>query len=137
MLTTKAHSLEQAVITMKELVNEQYVCAVGECGLDSSDGFPPLTDQLPWFRAQVELANECKKPLFVHERLAFAETMDILESCTVPVIIHCFTGTREECKLYVERGYSLSVSGFIIKDEGEEVQRMLKGRLDSSGETHD
>jgi TatD DNase family protein len=122
-------SLEQDVISMKGLVNDQYVCAVGECGLDATDGFPPLSDQLPWFRAQVELANECNKPLFIHERLAFAETMNILDSCTVPVIIHCFTGTQEECKLYIERGYSLSVSGFILKGTSEEVQLCLKEGL--------
>lgn len=122
-------SLEQAVFDIKELINEPYVCAVGECGLDASDGFPPLNDQLPWFRAQVQLANECDKPLFVHERLAFTETMEILESCTVPVIIHCFTGTRAECKLYIQRGYSLSVSGFILREGSDEVKACLREGL--------
>jgi TatD DNase family protein len=77
----------------------------------------------------VKLANELNKPLFVHERLAFRETMEILEDCTVPVIIHCFTGTREECKAYIERGYSLSVSGYILKDDGEEVRACLREGL--------
>jgi len=122
-------SLEHDIDSLKELVNQQYVCAVGECGLDASEGFPPLDDQLPWFRAQVQLANDCNKPLFVHERLAFEETIDILQDCTVPVIIHCFTGTREECIKYVERGYSVSVSGFIMKDGGEEVQACLEEGL--------
>jgi TatD DNase family protein len=109
-------SLEQDVESIKELVTRPFVCAVGECGLDASEGFPPLDDQLPWFRAQVQLAQTHNKALFVHERLAFEETMQILESCTVPVIIHCFTGSRDECKQYVKRGYSLSISGYIFKD---------------------
>lgn len=118
------------------------IAAIGECGLDASDGFPPLEDQIPWFEAQVQWAREFRLPLFVHERLAFLETMRILEDITmtttssttseqkqphpVPVIIHCFTGTREECAQYVARGYSLSVSGFIARKDGMEVRQCLE-----------
>ena len=121
--------LEQSVCSIKELVTQPCVCAVGECGLDASEGFPSLEDQLPWFRAQVQIAIECGKPLFVHERLAFHETMDSLERCPVPVIIHCFTGTRGECTQYVDRGYSLSVSGCIMKADGQEVRACLEEGL--------
>lgn len=116
-----------------------FIAAIGECGLDASDGFPPLEDQIPWFEAQVQWAREFRLPLFVHERLAFHETMRILEDITmmtsstnseqkqhqVPVIIHCFTGTREECAQYVARGYSFSVSGFLAKKDGMEVRQCL------------
>ena len=113
------------------------IAAIGECGLDTTDGFPPLEDQIPWFEAQVQWAREFRLPLFVHERLAFHETMRILKCVTtttseqnvqqepLPIIIHCFTGTREECAQYISRGYSLSVSGFIAKDAGKEVRQCL------------
>mmetsp|Transcript_2054 Transcript_2054/g.2335 ORF Transcript_2054/g.2335 Transcript_2054/m.2335 type:complete len:271 (+) Transcript_2054:2-814(+) len=118
---------------MKALLesNRALVCAVGECGLDTSDGFPPLSDQIPWFHAQVELAEKLQLPIFLHERFAFEETMKALQGINVPVIVHCFTGTREECKEYVSKGYSLSVSGFICKGgEGpEEVRACLEEGL--------
>lgn len=97
--------------------NKKWIVAIGECGLDASPGFPPIADQLPWFEAQVELAQELQLPLFVHERLAHAETLQILDTMTrpVPVLIHCFTGTPDECHAYVQRGYSLSFSGFVLK----------------------
>ena len=118
--------ISSSIDQMKELVmnHSHLVCAVGECGLDTTEGFPPLEQQLPWFRAQVQLAQECGKPLFVHERGAFRETMNILQDCSIPVIVHCFTGTRQECKAYIKRGYSLSISGFIVKDP--EVQACLR-----------
>jgi TatD DNase family protein len=97
----------------------RWCAAVGECGLDTSEGFPPLEDQLPWFQLQAGIAQNLGIPLFVHERLAFKETMKILEHVTVPVIIHCFTGTKQECAEYIERGYSISVSGFIMKEDAE------------------
>jgi TatD DNase family protein len=105
-----------------------WIAAIGECGLDASDGFPPIDEQLPWFQFQIEVAEEFQLPLFVHERLAFQETMKLLEKVTVPTIIHCFTGTQEECRAYVERGFYLSVSGYILKnDEGsQEVRKCLE-----------
>jgi TatD DNase family protein len=133
----------------------RWCCAIGECGLDGSEGFPPLTEQLPWFAAQLELAAtqpgpQPPYPLFIHERLAFAETLESLsryiehdeigESIPaaaamiisspasavvpltrprIPILIHCFTGTVSECRTYLERGYSLSVSGHIFRNDAQ------------------
>jgi TatD DNase family protein len=106
--------------------NSKHVAAVGECGLDASEGFPPIEDQIPWFEEQVKVAQELNLPLFVHERLAFEETIRILDGVDLPIIIHCFTGNTEECQKYVEQGYFLSVSGFIAKDGGDEVRKCLE-----------
>jgi TatD DNase family protein len=35
---------------LKILISSQYCLAVGECGLDFSDGFPPSSFQINWFR---------------------------------------------------------------------------------------
>jgi TatD DNase family protein len=118
-------SIEGDMQKLRELIRQRYVCAVGECGLDQCEGFPPLEDQLPWFRAQVELAQEVQKPLFVHERLAFEQTLKVLQDCTVPVIIHCFTGTPLECREYAKRGYYFSVSGYIFKQNAKETRACL------------
>lgn len=114
-------SLEQQMEICADLLETYapHIAAVGECGLDSSDGFPPIDDQIPWFQAQIALAEKFQKPLFVHERFAHQTTMELLADCTVPVIIHCFTGNLEECQAYIERGYYISLSGFICKDNEE------------------
>lgn len=130
----KDHSFEKCSETMKSLIrsNLDKCAAVGECGLDASDGFPPLEDQIPWFRLQVQVANEVNLPLFVHERLAFDQTLEILDQAKTPVIIHCFTGTREQCIEYVRRGYYISVSGYILKETNtnyEDVLNCLKERI--------
>ena len=114
-------SLEEHGNIIRSLIstNMDYCSAVGECGLDASEGFPPLEDQIPWFRLQVQIAQELGMPLFVHERLAFAECLEILEGVNVPVIIHCFTGTKEQCAEYVKRGYSISLSGYILRETND------------------
>jgi TatD DNase family protein len=103
--------------------------AIGECGLDVTEGFPPLDQQIPWFQAQVRWAQQLQMPLFVHERNAFHETTKLLQHTSVPVLIHCFTGTPSECQHYVERGYSISVSGHVCKPAGQSVRDCLSQRL--------
>ena len=123
----KEKSLEEYSDAMKSLIgnNNDKCAAVGECGLDASDGFPPIEDQIPWFRMQVQLANEFNLPLFVHERLAFDQTLEILENAKTPVIIHCFTGTKEQCIEYIRRGYHISVSGYILKETNTNFEDVL------------
>jgi len=113
--------------------NPNWVVAVGECGLDQAPGFPPLPEQIPWFTAQVQLAQERNRPLFVHERLASKETLEILqhhyshrvgdsdgtsddEDNQRRVIIHCFTGNAQELEQYLQAGYYISLAGgFLVK----------------------
>lgn len=126
-------SLDTTIKTLQDLLldekNKSVICAVGECGLDASEGFPVLQEQIPWLERQVQLAQDYQLPLFVHERLAFFQCMEILEGINVPIVIHCFTGTRQECHDYLQRGYFISVSGYICKEVGEEVRACLEEGL--------
>jgi len=128
-------ALEEQKVRIKNLLLEDgeettkdLCAAIGECGLDASEGFPPLEDQIPWFKMQIEIAEELGLPLFVHERLAFDQAMDLLanvDPAKTPVIIHCFTGTKAECIAYIERGYSISVSGYILKASNDNCAEVV------------
>jgi TatD DNase family protein len=123
----KGRAIDDLRSTIKALLEEypSHCAAVGECGLDASEGFPPLEEQIPLFRLQVELANQFHLPLFIHERLAFQPTMDILQDAETPVIIHCFTGTKDQCLEYIKRGYFISVSGFILKETSDNYNEVI------------
>lgn len=117
-----------------KLHGRNFITCIGEVGLDYSEGFPESDKQLPWFDFQLRLAKQYDLPLFIHERLAFEDTLSLIDevfpdanSCP-PIIIHCFTGTKEECKKYIERGYFVSVSGYILKngDGPDEVKACLR-----------
>jgi len=69
------------------LDTKQYV-ACGECGLDSSDGFPPMDAQRAWFKAQVAMAKARELPLFAHERGAHDEFMRLLDPGLKRVMVH-------------------------------------------------
>jgi TatD DNase family protein len=117
--SSSSSSSSSTTKTTRSTIAQKWIAAIGECGLDNSNGFPPLEDQLPWFQLQIEVAEELGLPLFVHERLAFDDTLRLLDHVTVPILIHCFTGTLEQCQTYVDRGYFISVSGFILKDSDD------------------
>jgi TatD DNase family protein len=66
---------------------------------------------------QLELAAELKMPLFLHERAAhesFYRIMKKHRSSLTDGVVHCFTGTVDEVKRYLDMdlhiGYSLILS---------------------------
>ena len=124
-----------ATLIEKDSLNDcKLITCIGETGLDYSDGFPDREVQLPWFEYQLKLAKKYNLPLFLHERLAFDDTIALIEKVFTeedarpPIIIHCFTGNKEECEKYVKEGFYISVSGYILKNgEGpEEVRECLR-----------
>src|SRR5262245_2487589 len=56
----------QTIPQLRELAKD--AVAIGECGLDFNRNYSPHPDQEKWFVAQVELALELSKPLFLHSR---------------------------------------------------------------------
>jgi len=114
--------------TLQTLIEQglqsKVVSSVGECGLDYSPSFPAKEYQIPWFKAQLELAYKYSLPLFIHERLAFQDTTKCIDDARKQhpdqneprIVIHCFTGTREECQGYISRGYFIGITGYILKD---------------------
>jgi TatD DNase family protein len=109
---------------LDEMVSAAYCRAVGECGLDYSAGFPDKEKQIPWFRAQIELALRLKKPLYLHSRAAqedFVSTLNSLgfgsspgSSPPVAGCVHCFTGTTEELLVYLNMGFYIGLTGFVV-----------------------
>ena len=116
---------------MRQLLQDPLAVAVGECGLDYNRNFSSKEDQLAAFSAQVKIAVDLKLPLFVHEREAHADLLMVLDrpefkDYLPPVVIHCFTGTAEESKAYLDRGFFIGFTGTICKQErGRPLRQLL------------
>jgi len=88
------------------------ISCIGETGLDYSDGFPEREHQIPWFGAQLDLAFERNLPVFLHERLAFEDTLQCIDEAakrhagkTIPkIIVHCYTGYLRRVRGVHEEG---------------------------------
>lgn len=105
----------ESIKILAALLEEKKVVAVGECGLDFDRDFSPRPVQESCFHAQLSLAEEVQKPLFLHERAAFDRFIAILkEHSSLPEgVVHCFTGQLKEAKTYLEMGYYIGFTGAI------------------------
>ena len=97
----------------KELEKDMYV-GVGEVGLDFYWDSTFEKEQLNAFETQLDWAKQLGLPLSIHCRNAFDKMVKILEHKQdggLRGIMHCFTGTEEEAKVYLELGFHLGLGG--------------------------
>jgi len=128
-----AKSWSKSTLTqMKELLKDPLAVAVGECGLDYFRNLSSQADQLFAFREQVQLAHDLNYPIFVHSRDAHNDAVKILEeiraaSANRPkIVIHCFTGTKDEALECIQKGYYIGFTGTICKKErGAHLRELL------------
>ena len=111
---------------LRSLINEPLVSAVGECGLDYFRNFSTPEQQEKAFRWQLELAVESGKPVFLHERDAHEQFTNILGEYLPSIsgaVAHCFTGTVEQVKRYLDMGLYIGVTGWICDERRGQALR--------------
>lgn len=123
------HCTETTVPELRRLAANPEVVAIGECGLDFNRNFSPRPEQEKWFEAQVGLAEELEMPLFLHERDARERFCQILAVSRkrVPAVIHCFTGSGEDLKAYLDLGLHIGITGWICDERrGRHLHDLVK-----------
>jgi TatD DNase family protein len=123
-----ARTLEQ----LRELGRCPEVAAIGECGLDFNRDFSPRPDQERCFSAQIELAGELGKPLFLHERDAQERFLALLAPQRAHLkhaVVHCFTGSAEALDSYLELDLHIGITGWICDERRGRHLRSLVRRI--------
>jgi TatD DNase family protein len=115
---------------LRQLAGNPEVVAIGECGLDYNRDFSPRPVQDRWFEAQIELAFELGMPLFLHERDAHQRFLEILSAHRdrIPsAVVHCFTGSAEELKAYLDLDFHIGITGWFCDDRrGKHLRTMVR-----------
>jgi TatD DNase family protein len=104
---------------LRELTQKDAVVSVGECGLDYFRNFSPRQAQLSAFRAQLEIASETGMPVFLHQRDAHDDFVEVLEPMLPRLsraVAHCFTGEHESLREYLAMGLWIGVTGWICDE---------------------
>lgn len=104
---------------IRELVKKDVVVAVGECGLDYFRNFSPRDDQLVAFRRQLDIARDCGLPVFLHQRDAHDDFVEVLEAALPDLsraVAHCFTGEGESLHEYIAMGLYVGITGWICDE---------------------
>jgi TatD DNase family protein len=108
---------DRTIPQLREIGRHERVVAIGECGLDFNRNYSPHPDQEKWFVAQLELALELEKPLFLHSRDAFPRFTEILKQYKIQNgVAHCFTGERAELRCCLDLGLHIGITGWICDE---------------------
>ena len=112
---------------LEALLQHPKVVALGEIGLDFHYDFSPRDVQRDVFVEQMRIAARAAKPIIIHTREAWAETMDLLREHWVPTglgcLLHCFTGNAEQAREAVSLGFHLAFGGVMTYPKAEEVRQ--------------
>jgi len=95
--------------------------AIGETGLDYYYQHSSHDVQQKFLKKYFRLALECKLPVIIHCRDAFDDLFDIADEEYIesPAALHCFTGTMNDARRVLDRGWYLSLSGIVtFKNSG-------------------
>jgi TatD DNase family protein len=109
-----------------ELAASAKVVALGETGLDLHYLHSSLEDQRRVFAWHLEQAARLKMPVVIHCRDAFEQTMEVLDEYREKVdrvVFHCFTGSPDQAKTAMARGFYLSFSGVVTFRNARDLQQ--------------
>ena len=115
-----------AASRIEALCGHPKVLAVGEIGLDYHYDNSPREVQQEVFIQQMEIAASCHKPISIHTRDAWDDTLDLLASHWagngIGGIMHCFTGDSAQALRCLEMGFLLSYSGVLTFARSEDLR---------------
>ncbi len=104
---------------LKQLSSQPEVVAVGETGLDYFRDLSPRQTQRDVFERQLIIGVESGLPLFLHMRDAHEDFHAILREFRdrlVDVVVHCFTGNRQELHDYIDLDCHIGITGWICDE---------------------
>ena len=112
-----------------ELLKQPQVVAVGECGLDYFRNFSSPAAQRSAFVAQLEIAMDTSKPVFLHQRESHADFKAILADFPgVRGVAHCFTGDARELEDYLALGLYIGLTGWVCDERrGAHLRHVVPG----------
>jgi TatD DNase family protein len=115
---------------IRKLAAGQEIVAVGETGLDYFRDFSPRDAQRAAFENQIQIAMETGLPLFLHQRDAHDDFFAILgrhRERLKEVVVHCFTGNKDELHEYLNLDCHIGITGWICDERrGTHMKEFLQ-----------
>lgn len=101
---------------LRRLAARSAVVAIGETGLDFYRNLSPPDVQEQAFRTHLALAAELDLPVFVHDRDAGTRVAACIAASGLDagrVVVHCFTGHRDDLERYLALGCHIGITGWV------------------------
>ena len=115
---------------LAELLRHPKVVALGEIGLDYHYDFSPREVQRAVFIEQMRVAADARKPIVIHTREAWEDTLALLEQHWKPAglggIMHCFSGGPTEARRCLDLGFHLSFGGIVTFPKATDIHEAAR-----------
>jgi TatD DNase family protein len=116
----------ETLTTLRGLVKEPGVVAIGETGLDYYRNLSPHEIQQASLIAQLDLARELNLPIILHNRESHADMFELLKSHGAGVrgVFHCFIGDQSMARDALDLGFYLSFAGPLTYPANETLREV-------------
>ena len=121
-----AKATEETFARLRDLAQHPKVLAIGEIGLDFHYDFSPRDVQRGVFDRQLEIAAAAGKPIVIHTREAWEDTMAQVVALPNGGIMHCFTGDAAQAQQALALGFHLSFGGVLTFPKAESVREAAR-----------
>ena len=122
-----AKASEETFTQLGELLKHPKVIAIGEIGLDYRYDFSPRDVQKNVFIEQMRIARDAGKPIVIHTREAWDDTIALLRSHWKGTgIMHCFSGGPEEARQALDLGFYVSFGGIVTFPKATQIQEAAR-----------
>ena len=113
-----------------ELAQHPRVVAIGEIGLDYFYDHSPREVQQQVLIRQMELARVLKLPIIIHCRDAWADLLAIADahwrSSGLGGILHCFTGSVDDARPFLNWGFQISFAGNLTYRKAQNLREAAR-----------
>jgi TatD DNase family protein len=117
---------EETYLRLAGLLKHPRVIALGEIGLDYHYDHSPRDVQRTVFIEQMRIAQDARKPIVIHTREAWEDTLELLEQhwkpTGLPGIMHCFSGGPAQAQRSLDLGFYLSFGGIVTFPKALDIQ---------------
>jgi TatD DNase family protein len=111
-----------------KLAENPKIVAVGEIGLDYYYDHSPREAQKQVLIRQMELAHSVKLPVIIHCRDAWEDLRQVAanhwKSTGLGGILHCFTGSANDARAFMDWGFLISFAGNITFKKAENIREV-------------
>jgi TatD DNase family protein len=134
------HPQEARNVTAKDIAGlsvltlEKRVVAIGEIGLDFYRVYAPADQQIRVLEWQLAFADNLGLPVIIHSRQAEKEMISVLTAWRPRRIhpekpagvIHCFNGTLETARTYLDLGFYISLGAYTGYPSSKAFREVIK-----------
>ena len=108
-------------------LDQKKVVAVGECGLDFFQGNQDQQNQLEFYRAQLDIAQNHRLPVIIHARKSLDLILrEIRRHTALRGVIHSFSGSLQQAQQLFDLGFKLGIAATISYERANKLRQIVR-----------